>query len=301
MANITPLLKRVCAYMIDLFIILLISSLISSIPGLNKGMNEYQATYKEYQEEYNEYSEYIVLLEESYADEEITEEEYIKLIEIEQYQEIISTKYDDTTISREEYQEIVTEINDKFDIIAKDYIYLLNQKGVSNSIITLICTLLYFGVIQYFLKGQTIGKRLFKLKVVSNSGKKINILNYLLRSLVVNDVLLNSIGIVFLITTSRTIYQYADNVIGTIISLVEAIIIFLVLTREDRRGLHDLLFNTKVISTELVEEPTKQEIEISEQVEEIKLKKEPKTKSKTTSKSKTKTKNIKKELPEKTK
>jgi len=35
-----------------------------------------------------------------------------------------------------------------------------------------------------------------------------------------------------------------------LVSIVEAIIIFLVLTREDARGLHDLLFNTKVVSIE---------------------------------------------------
>ena len=36
----------------------------------------------------------------------------------------------------------------------------------------------YFGIIQYFLKGQTIGKKILKLKVISASTKKINILNY---------------------------------------------------------------------------------------------------------------------------
>jgi len=295
MKNIRPLLKRVCAYMIDLFIIITISSLISSVPGLNKEMEEYQETYNEYQEKYNEYSEYLTLLEESYKDEEINEEEYTKLIESEQYQEIISSRYDDNAISKEEYKEIVVEINENFDTIAKDYIYLLNKKGVSNSIITLVCTLLYFGVVQYFLKGQTIGKRLFKLKVVSNSDKKLNILNYLFRSLVVNDVLLNSVGIIFLITTSKTVYQHANNIIGTIISLVEAIIIFLVLTREDGRGLHDLLFNTKVISVEIIKESIKQDVEITEPAEAVK--EETKKKSKSTTKSKPKSKiNSKKKI-----
>ena len=259
MKNLKPLMRRVCAYMIDLFLVLILATLVSSIPFLNKNMDKYQKTYDEYEEKFNDYSEYIKLLEESYKDKEINEEEYNKLIENETYKKIIISKYEDNKISAGEYKKIVEKINSEFDLVAKDYTYILGKEGVSNSIITLVCTLLYFGVIQYFLKGQTIGKKLLKLKVVSASDKKINILNYLLRSLIVNDVLLNGIGIIFLLTTSKNIYTSASNTISLLISIIEAIIIFLVMTREDERGLHDLLFNTKVISLEIEEKETKED------------------------------------------
>lgn len=261
MTNLKPLMKRVAAYMIDLFIVLIIASLVSSIPFLNKNMDEYQKTYDEYEEKYNEYAEYVTLLQESYEDEEINEEEYAKLTENETYKEIIISKYEDTKLSEGEYKEIIEEINEEFDSVANDYVYILGKQGVSNSIITLVCTLLYFGVIQYFLKGQTIGKKLLKLKVVSASDKKINIFNYILRSLIVNDILLNAIGIVFLLLASQKTYTGANNILGILISVVEAVIIFLVLTREDQRGLHDLLFNTKVISTETEVQEEKEIVE----------------------------------------
>lgn len=250
MTNIKPLMKRVCAYLIDLFIVLTLASLVSSIPALNKGMNDYQKIYNEYVVEYEEYTNYLTLLEESYEDEEITEEEYIKLAEIETYKEKLTSRYEDNKISKGEYNEIIEEINAQFNEVVNDYNYLISKEGISNSIITLVCTLIYFGIIQYFLKGQTIGKKLLKLKIVSASDKKINIINYLLRSLIVNDVLLNIIGILFLALTSKSVYTQADNIVSIAISVIEAIIIFLVLTREDQRGLHDLLFNTKVVSTE---------------------------------------------------
>ena len=288
MQNIKPLFKRVSAYVIDLFIVLLISSAISSIPAINKNMDDYQQTYKEYEKEYNNYAEYFTLLQESYEDEEITSKEYTELTKNETYKELIISKYEDESISKDEYKEIITEINKEFDLVANDYIYLLNKKGVSNSIITLVCTLFYFGVIQYIFRGQTIGKRLFKLKVVSASDKKINILNYLLRTLLINDVLLNTVSIIFLLAASKTIYNQANTIIGALISILEAIVIFLVLTREDKRGLHDLLFNTKVISTDIVE--TNEETEYSKEQEEVQttknVKKHPNSKSKTKSKKK---------------
>lgn len=257
MQNMKPFIKRLVAYTIDTVIILVVSSLLSSIPFLNKGMDNYQKTYKEYEQEYNKYSEYLKLFNDSYKDEEISEEEYVKLTENQDYKKTIETKYEDKKISQDEYDDIVEEINEEFDLIAKDYVYILSKKGISNSVITLVCTLLYFGVIQYFLKGETVGKKIFKLKVVSANNKKLNIFNYLLRSLIVNDVLLNTINILFLMFATKTIYSQVNTIITSSISVIEGIIIFLVLTREDGRGLHDLLFNTKVISTEEKQENQK--------------------------------------------
>lgn len=247
MKTIKPVLKRVGAYLIDIFIIFFVSSLISSIPAINKNIDSYQKTYDEYEEKYNEYAEYILLFKELYEDDEINADEYNQLTESTIYQDLIISKYEDSIISQEEYQEIIQEINNQFDDVATEYVYLLNKQSTVNTIITLICTLLYFGILQYILKGKTIGKKLFKLQVVPATEKKLNIFNYIIRTLIVNEVLLNSISLIFLITASKTLYQNANTILATITSILEGIIIFLVLTREDHRGVHDLLCNTKVI------------------------------------------------------
>lgn len=247
MKNFKFLIKRVCAYTIDLVIVLILASTLSSIPVINKNIDIYQEKYDEYQKEYKDYSEYLNLIKSSYEDEEITEEEYNQLIQEEKYKDLIITKYDDAKISAGEYKQITEELQEELNTKTGEYSYILSKYGIYNTVITLVCTLLYFGVIQYFLKGQTIGKKLLRLKVVSASDKKLNILNYLLRSLIVNDILLNTIGTIFLMFTSKKIYLQANSILTTLVSISEAIIIFLVVTREDGRGLHDLLFNTKVI------------------------------------------------------
>lgn len=247
MKNIKFLIKRVCAYTIDLVIVLILASTLSSIPVINKNIDIYQEKYDEYQKEYKDYSEYLNLIKSSYEDEEITEEEYNQLIQEEKYKDLIITKYDDAKISAGEYKQITEELQEELNTKTGEYSYILSKYGIYNTVITLVCTLLYFGVIQYFLKGQTIGKKLLRLKVVSASDKKLNILNYLLRSLIVNDILLNTIGTIFLMFASKKIYLQANSILTTLVSISEAIIIFLVVTREDGRGLHDLLFNTKVI------------------------------------------------------
>ena len=285
MKNISLVMKRVCAYMIDTIIVMLLALSISSIPFLRKNTEKYDEKYKEYEEKFNEYNDFYQLLVSKYEDNEINDEEYNELIKNEKYKDYITSYYEDNKITQGEFKKITNKINEEAKELTNEYNYKLGKIAISDTIITLVCTLLYFGIIQYFLKGQTIGKKILKLKVVSASSKKINILNFILRSLIVNNVLLNIVGVIFLATSSKKVYLQADNILGTIVSVIEAIIIFLVLTRDDMRGLHDLLFNTKVIS---LEQPKTNEIPTKEE------KNDSKVIEATYEETKKKTKNIKK-------
>ena len=257
MKNISLVMKRVCAYMIDTVIVMLLALSISSIPFLRKNTEKYEDKYKEYEQNFNEYNDFYQSLVSKYEDNEINEEEYNELIKNDNYKDYIISYYEDNKITQGEFKKITNKINEEAKELTNEYNYKLGKIALSDTIITLVCTLLYFGVFQYFLKGQTIGKKILKLKVVSASSKKINILNYILRSLIVNNVLLNIVGVIFLAYSSKKIYIQTDSILGTIVSIIEAVIIFLVLTRDDMRGLHDLLFNTKVIS---LEQPKTEEI-----------------------------------------
>lgn len=248
-SNLKIIVKRITAYIIDIMLVTIIASLVTCIPVFNKEYEKYQKIYDEYQDIYNEYTNIIVLINDSYKDKKIDSEEYTKLLEAETYKTIIEEKYDDEIIDEDEYEDIKKFIDDKYLTIANDYNYKLQKIGIYNSIVTLACTLLYFGVLQYFLKGQTIGKKIMSLKVISITSDKLNIFTYILRSLIVNNVFLNGVNVSILAFTSREIFTKANNIISFLISLIEAIIIFLVITREDHRGLHDLLLKTQVVST----------------------------------------------------
>ena len=206
MNNLTPLVKRVGAYMIDILIVMILSLAITSIPFLRKNTNEYQDKYSEYEEKYTKTNEFYQLLQTSYKDSEISQEEYDELLKKEIYNDILTENYEDNKISKGEYKEITNKINESLTNLTKDYNYILGKIAISDSIITIVTTLLYFGVIQYILKGQTVGKKLLNLQVVSASKKELNILNYILRSLIINNVLLNAIGLIFLAYSSKKIY-----------------------------------------------------------------------------------------------
>ena len=247
--DLKNILKRVGAYMADILIVIIIASLITNIPVFKDKYTKYNSKYNELIELNNDYSSILNELKDYYSDNKISDEEYNKLIEHNRYSEMVETIYVDKIIEKKEYDDLISNIKKDYNNTNIDYNYDLQKIGIYNSIVTVSVTLFYFGILQYILKGQTIGKKILNLQVVSDNQKKLNILNFLGRSLIINNVLLNFINIIILNFASKDIFLKSGNIISMIASIIEAITIYLVISRKDNRGLHDLIFNTKVIST----------------------------------------------------
>ena len=73
---------------------------------------------------------------------------------------------------------------------------------------------------------------------------------YLIRSLFINSILMNLLGIIFILFMSKEMYIKSNDIITYIFGIFYVVSIALILFREDGRGLHDLLGNTMVIQLE---------------------------------------------------
>ena len=190
------------------------------------------------------------------------------------YITFINPRYDEYLEASKEYNAVAEQYYSK-EITAKEFSeqindlsYELNSTGYVYTIGNIIIIFLYFGVFVYFTKGQTLGKRIMGIKIVSNKGKDLKIYNYFIRAFILNGVILNLctlIAICFKESTYLKIYSAASN-----FNLILMIILFLmILFWKNGRGLHDILAGTKVIDVrdeanlEVVEETKeKDEIEI---------------------------------------
>ena len=156
----------------------------------------------------------------------------------EKYNELsnLYTQFTNNEISREEYEEAYVPIS--YDL------YRLNANYV---ILDIVAVLLYFGVLPFFTGGQTIGKKLFNLRISSVDDKPLTIFNYLLRALVLHNIIISilEILIVYLMTADSFFYVYKNvNMVGYIITYIT---LFMVIVRKDNRGLHDMVARTKVV------------------------------------------------------
>lgn len=173
--------------------------------------------------------------------------------------ETLTIDYRNQEVTMEEYLEKGTDIN-----------YQLNKEGVPQTIVSTVLSIIYFVVLAYFMNGETLGKKLMKIKITSNNDKKLTMNNYLIRALVIDSVLMNIITIITILLFSKDIYLTSYNIISYVFSFVYIVSLAMILFSKNGRGLQDILANTKVISTETVEE--KQEVLEKEKI----TKKDPK-------------------------
>ena len=158
----------------------------------------------------------------------------------------------------DEYNELITDVNeDKLNVESSEYktkivelTYDLNKYRVISASISSILFLGYFGVLQYFLNGQTLGKKIMKIKIASANNKKLTILNFITRSVILNNIIFSVLLIVGVFVFSKSNYYYLSLVVSYLELLVMSLIVLMLVLRKDNRGLHDLITNTRVVSVD---------------------------------------------------
>ena len=240
--------KRILAYLLDIFVVTLISTLLVSNRYININYEKYQKTYENYNDEYNNYEEIIELLTKSFNNNKISRKEYSKIKKCsKKYKIIVDKYYDDNKITEKEYNNILKEMEEVYSNIQITNNYKLIKYSTVPTIISILTILLYFVVIQFYFDGKTLGKKIMKLKVVSNSNKKLTIINFFMRSLLVNEVFINILNVIFVNILSKNNYVLYNQKIYIITYILEMSIIFSIILDKNHRGIHDYISNTKVI------------------------------------------------------
>ena len=85
-----------------------------------------------------------------------------------EYNDVMEQAMDKKT-SPKEYKKLLSK--------ASDISYDLSKQTVVVSFVSLTIYILYFIVFQFYNKGQTIGKKLMKIKIESNDGKDLTMNN----------------------------------------------------------------------------------------------------------------------------
>lgn len=184
--------KRIFAYMIDYFIILLVLSFITA--NINVGSD-------------------------------ITEKV-----------NNLTNEYKNGNITIEEYNVEVLPLN-----------YELTKRKLPVNVITCVIIIGYYIVFAYFNKGQTLGKKICKIRVVNDKGERASIWNILIRSLFIYGIITTLYSLISINFLDIESFNYSVSVVSVIESLFIVISLLMMLYKKDGRGLHDIIAKTKVI------------------------------------------------------
>lgn len=155
--------------------------------------------------------------------------------------------------SNERLQKITNEISTSVELDTLKYEELIDayyDTSRYQGIITL-CELViiigYYVIYQIYNDGQTIGKKLMKLKVVSKK-EDLTMNQMIFRSCLSTSLLMNLFSLFLISFVSKYTYFYGLLVIEMIFSILFIISCFMVMFTKNGLALHDKLFNTEVVT-----------------------------------------------------
>ena len=202
-------IKRISAYILDSLILLMFVSFLITPIQLND---------KKVFTEFKEHSKEIL---------DVTAD-YIK---------VVSSNDVKKSLELEKKVKSLGENSKKLQYKHRYSLYFLSQK-----ILTVLLTIVYFVIFPLFNNGQTLFKKVFKIKVEYDT-----ILKYLLREEMARNFVLTSLILYFIASFNYSLFSLYLGYI-TPITLSFMIINFIVfLVNKDNKALHDIIAGTNVV------------------------------------------------------
>ena len=242
--------KRILAYIIDMMVILIIAQSLSGIPFINKQLDKYNKYYQGYTELVETYTGFKVELTNNFKDQKLTEKEYNSLIKnYPSYKDSLTKSYEDQKLTEKEYNALVKEIDNKYQSDYEEVYYQVEKNSITYFVIYLIAVFAYFVGFNKITNGQTLGKKLTRLKIVNSkdNSKPIPIWSYLVRAILLYQPIYYIVKLIGINILSMNQYYNITSIFYDIQYYLELIIIAMVMIRQDGKGLHDFLAKTRVV------------------------------------------------------
>lgn len=166
---------------------------------------------------------------------------------------VLNPYYDEYLDAYDEYYEVSSnlDVDNTLDMIDNDEYITVYQNvikyNVYNCGITIVIYLLYFVGFQKWNKNQTLGKKMFRIKLSSADGDTVSWGQYLLRTIIIYNLLLSVLMEVFAYTLNGSMFIYGIMGLNLLSYVITMGSLIMILVRKDNLGIHDIVAKTKII------------------------------------------------------
>lgn len=285
---------RLGAFVLDMIFVIVISTLICMIPFINPKVKEIN-TNKDALNQETELAKDLQEKTKNYIkDNKINKFEHQEILDdFPTYYDLFKDVVIDEELTDDFKDNILIKINEQYVKTATDMSYEINKMSLNETIICLVVYLIYFGVVPFITKGQTLAKKILRLKVVDNKDetKDIPLWKYLIRAFLICELAFVIINTILIYTVSKNAFISANYWVRYIQQIYEIAFLICFVLREDQRSIHDLLLNTTVIridaSGNKIPDPIYSQEKVNEETKVIEKPKEINKKKTTTKKKNT--------------
>jgi len=137
---------------------------------------------------------------------------------------------------------------DEYQSNYEQYLYEGTKQNLTYTIIKIALLLAYFGYYQY-KKGQTIGMKFLKIKVVGIK-ENPNLKTYLLRIIILDNIIFTVLKTLLVYIMTIDNYYSLYQLLTFIANLINFVTVILIIFSQNKRGIHDILSDTSVVSVD---------------------------------------------------
>lgn len=154
----------------------------------------------------------------------------------------IVENYTTGKITMQEYVNQLVDIN--YDIA--------KQTGII-TLVSIAISLLYYVLYVYRNDGQSIGKKMMKIKIQKkDKDKELTMNDLLFRTMILQGTLVSIIGFCTILFLDKDTYLATNSLLNLIQYSILIISFFLIAFTKERQGLHDMVAKTEVVCTNTV-------------------------------------------------
>ena len=137
---------------------------------------------------------------------------------------------------------------EEFSEQSTSIMYDLEKASLPSDIVTVVIFIGYFIVFQYLNKGQTLGKKLLKIKIVEGDKKNSpRLITVITRSLLIDMILMRLVIIVLAIALDSYGFVMVYGLFSMLYIIFIMVCIFMMLFRNDKVSLHDMITHSNVV------------------------------------------------------
>ncbi len=244
------LLYRIVAFVLDLALVSFFILGLTMLDFVNPNNEEINL---KYQSIYNNRNKYEALRAKI---DEYTEDAMISVYEEAEIKAIYKDYYsilDDIKVGEDLTNQEISTMKDKIERlnseISNELVISVNKLNAPSVIISLVIYILYFGVLQYVLKGQTLFKRLFRLKVIraDRSGKRVGLLSFIIRAVLITEIVISIADLILVNSLGVDSYVVVNYWLTQGKYIYELAFVVSMIVRNDGRSIDDMILRTDVI------------------------------------------------------
>ena len=139
--------------------------------------------------------------------------------------------------------------SDKYFFEYADILYKVNKANINSNLLSLVIYVGYFVLFQFFNGGATIGKKLLKIKVISQGGGEVSLWQMIVRTSIINGIVPLALSLILIFTTSGLVFLTLSSIVGLFENIFVIICVFMLLYKSDCLALHDIMSKSVVIES----------------------------------------------------